>query len=126
MKHGCFLLRSILFFVFCAGLFLLNASPAKADSINFLNDFRNNDLTGTRTELFKAADGNIDSVIDLAELHSLKITRSEPNGSVSFYRKNSRDLRGDFSHDQHSSVPELGLDSRTSEALINFISASVF
>ena len=112
--------------VFCVGLFLLYVSPAKDDSINFLNDFRINDLTGTMTRLFKSANGSIDSVIDQAELNSLQVTGSEPNHSVSFYRKNPRDVRGDFSCDLHSNIPELGLDSRTSEALINFISASAF
>ncbi len=126
MKHGCFLLRSISFFVFCAGLFLLYSSQAKADSMKFLNDFRSNDLTGTTTGLFKTAGGSVDPVIAQDELNSLKITGTEPNHSVSFYRKNSRDVRGDFFYDQHANVPELGLDFRTSEALINFISASAF
>lgn len=126
MKHGCFLLRSMSFFVFCAGLFLFYLSPATADSIKFLNDFRSDDLTGTTTGLFKTADGSVDPFIAQDELNSLKISGSEPNDSISFYRKHSRDVRGDFSYNQHSNVPELGLDSRTSEALINFISASVF
>ncbi len=126
MKHGCFRLCSLRLLVFYCGLILFSASLAKADSITFLNDFRSNDLIGTMPGFFKAVDGSVDSVIDQAELDSLKVSGSEPNHSVFFYQKNPRDVRGSFSSEQPSHVAELSLDAGASEALVNFISASAF
>lgn len=121
-----FLLR--VFYSSCLGLWVvfLHTSLSDADSINFLNDFRNNDLTGIITGLFKLAEGYVDDTIDQSDVNSWKVTGSEPNHLVAFYRKNSRDVRGYFSSGQFTNIAGLDLDSLTSEALINFISASAF
>ncbi len=126
MKPSTFALRAVLPLALVYGLFFLTLSPAKADSINSLNDFRTTDATGTIKGLYKVEGGNVDDTIDQTALNSLKVTGSEPNHSVSFYRKKTRDMRDDFSYDQHPHVAGLVLDSRDSEALSNFISAATF
>ncbi len=126
MKHEYFPLRSVRLLVFCCGVFLLYASPAKADSIRSLTDLLNNDSTETNTGLFRVVDGEADHMINQSELSSSKVSGHLPMTSLFIFLNDSHYDIASFSYDHRSNVVELGPDSGTSESLMNFIGALAF
>jgi len=124
MKSSRFSLSSLFFQALLGGFVLVLAVPVAADSINFFVDFSTTDLTmGIMPGLFREGDGNLEDIIDKAELTSLMVNVAvQPN--VLILTLSNADPAGYFSFNFPGDVMlKLGIRSAIPSAVMNFSGA---